>query len=69
MWDTVPTIVHDSGLKKRVADIVSCKPAKRVTKVGDHDDASGTITAMLFYDVSSSDMFTLSVIDAPSFRM
>ncbi|KAF5355067.1 hypothetical protein D9756_005519 [Leucocoprinus leucothites] len=61
MCDTVPTIVHDSGCKERVAEIVSRDPGPRVTEVGKHPD-TGTITALLFYD-NSNKLLPISFIE------
>ncbi|KAF5344180.1 hypothetical protein D9756_011447 [Leucocoprinus leucothites] len=61
MWEIVPTIVHDSGNRGRVAEIVSRPPSPRVTEVGKYAE-TGSITALLFYD-NQNNLLPLSFIE------
>ncbi|KAF5344202.1 hypothetical protein D9756_011329 [Leucocoprinus leucothites] len=61
MWEIVPTIVHDSGNRGRVAEIVSRPPSPRVTEVGKYAE-TGSLTALLFYD-NQNNLLPLSFIE------
>ncbi|KAJ3575291.1 hypothetical protein NP233_g1206 [Leucocoprinus birnbaumii] len=47
--EVIPKITHEDT-DKEVAKIVSCPPGPPLTKIGEHDPKTGTITGLLFYD-------------------